>query len=111
MGVVKEGAIFLDVGMGKGRVIKNCALFYPEMKHIVGIELVKDRFETAKKATAELDYWLQEKITLVSGDFFEEYWGNANIIWINNLCFGKKITCEIGKKIELECEKGTWIFT
>ena len=121
--IQKEDAIFLDLGMGKGRVVRNVAQDYPNMKQVRGIELLASRFESAKQKIAALPYETRRKVDIQNDDFFKFDWSEADIIYTSNLCFGPQVMTKnysfvdlaevsnaIGKKIEKECKKGTWVF-
>jgi len=95
-----EPTCFMDIGSGRGKLCMYMAS-KPEIKHSLGIELVKERHEDAKKLKSKLN---ASKVELFNGDFREvdlsDYKDDTFFIWFSNLCFASEVTNEIFEKLK-----------
>jgi SAM-dependent methyltransferase len=105
---------FMDIGSGKGKLCYLMSL-KPEIKSILGIELVKSRHELATNIVINAKY--KKKVTLLNENFLDK---NVNIkdffdlhsckrvfVWMSNLCFDKSVTNNIIDKLILQIPSGS----
>ena len=102
------GKTFYDLGSGKGSVIINAVNDYPDLKKVVGIEYVKARHDEALNRTKGIS-----KVELYQGDFTSNNFnlGDADLIYISNLCLSDETNKKIAEKINREVKGGTRVFS
>ena len=98
---------FMDIGSGRGKLCMYMAA-YPEIKKVVGIELMKERHDDAEKLKTDLESPFAKKVQLINEDLFEvKFPHQTSFIWFSNLCFPPDKTAEVFEKIKNEMPKGT----
>lgn len=101
---------FMDLGSGKGKVCAYMAK-QPEIKDVLGIELVKERHNEATELMRTLSKEDSAKVNLVLNDIFKvslkKYRAKNTFIWISSLCFPQDVVNNIFKKIKRELNPGT----
>jgi SAM-dependent methyltransferase len=101
---------FMDLGSGKGKVCMYMAK-QPDIKQVVGIELVEERHEEANQLMKTLNTDDAQKVSLHLDDIFnvslKKYNTMNTFIWISSLCFPQDVVNNIFKKIKKELKEGT----
>lgn len=100
--------VFYDLGSGIGKFVTMVAELMPNMKS-KGIELVKERHDTAMKVYHTLKDSVQSRVEFICGSMFDYSIKDASWIFISNLCFSDQLNTQLAKKIEHEVKKGTVI--
>lgn len=99
---------FMDLGSGKGKVCAYMAK-QPEIKSVLGVELVKERHIEATELIKTLNE--SKKVILLQNDIFKvslkKYNDSNTFIWISSLCFPQDVVNNIFKKIKRELKAGT----
>jgi len=105
----KEPLVLADLGSGMGK-IPIMAVHYGNANKAVGIELAKERHNTAVSMKSKLSKDYQDKLTFINGDLLKDIDLKIfNVIFISNLCFNKEINIKLGNKLK-ELKIGTYIF-
>ena len=103
---------FIDIGSGRGKLCMFMAA-EPKIKHVLGIELVKQRHDDAEVLKSELKNEYSKKVELLNKNVleidFQNYKKNQIIIWFSNLCFEQTTTNQIFEKLKTEMPSGTII--
>lgn len=103
---------FMDLGSGKGKICMYMAK-QPDIKQVVGIELVDERHEEALQLMKTLKPEDAQKVSLQLNDIFKvslkKYKDMNTFIWISSLCFPQDVVNNIFKKIKKELKEGTII--
>jgi cyclopropane fatty-acyl-phospholipid synthase-like methyltransferase len=101
---------FIDVGSGRGKLCMYMA-GHPKIKHVLGIELVKQRHDDALHLKDLLAKEYAKKVELVNENVLAvdfETFREANVfVWFSNLCFDQSTTNSIFHKLYEELPKGT----
>lgn len=101
--------VLADLGSGMGK-IPIMAVHYGHANKAVGIELAKERHNTAINMKSKLPQEYQDKLTFIKGDLLKDInLSQFNVIFISNLCFNEKINNELEHKLK-ELKIGTFIF-
>jgi len=100
--------VFYDLGSGIGKFVTMVAELIPTIQS-KGIELVKERHETAMKVYHTLKDSVQARIEFICGSMFDYSIKDASWIFISNLCFSDQINKKLSKKIEKEVQVNTLI--
>lgn len=96
--------IFLDLGSGAGKIVAQVFL-QTEVKKALGVEIVSPLYKQAQQAAAMIQtelpvfYENERVLRFVQGDFLQEPWLNATVVFINSICFTQKMLVLLGKKI------------
>ena len=116
---------FYDLGSGEGKPVLAMSLL-TKFKKLIGIEflenlnklslLVKEKYdkEINDIINKNKDLFFFEKsnnIEFIRGDFFENSWEDASVIFANSTCFSENMMNDIATKANKECKKGTIIIT
>ena len=116
---------FYDLGSGEGKPVLAMSLL-TQFKKLIGIEflenlnklslLVKQKYEKEINdiINKNKDLFFFEKpnnIEFIRGDFFENSWEEASVIFVNSTCFSESMMNDIASKANRECKKGTIIIT
>ena len=105
----KEPLVLADLGSGMGK-IPIMAVHYGNAEKAVGIELAKERHDTAVSMKSKLSKDYQDKLTFINGDLLKDIDLKIfNVIFISNLCFSPEINIKLGNKLK-ELKIGTYIF-
>jgi hypothetical protein len=104
---------FIDIGSGRGKLCMYMAA-QPKIKHVIGIELVKERHNDAVKLKSQLGEVYDDKITLLNKNLFDvnfkKYNDYKKFIWFSNCMFiDSEYNDKIFKKLQKELTKGTII--
>jgi tRNA G46 methylase TrmB len=104
---------FIDIGSGRGKLCMYMAA-QPKIKHVIGIELVKERHNDAVKLKSQLGEDYDDKISLLNKDLFDvnfkKYNDSQIFIWFSNCMFiDFEYNDKIFKKLQKELPKGTII--
>lgn len=103
---------FMDIGSGRGKLCMYMA-GQPKIKHVLGVELVKERHDDAENLKSKLKSSYANKVELLNQNIFDvnlgENSGNNVFIWFSNLCFDKNNIDLIFKKFSEELPEGTII--
>ena len=103
---------FMDLGSGKGKVCMYMAK-QPDIKEVVGIELVEERHEEANQLMKTLNIDEAQKVSLHLDDIFnvslKKYNQMNTFIWISSLCFPQDVVNNIFKKLKKELKEGTLV--
>lgn len=103
---------FIDIGSGRGKLCMFMAA-QPKIKHVLGIELVKQRHDDAEVLKSELKNEYSNKVELLNKNVleinFQNYKNNQIMIWFSNLCFEQNTTNEVFQKLKTEMPSGTII--
>ena len=103
--------MFVDLGSGTGNVVKYIWSVNGAWKRAVGVELSRERHEIALSCQKHMSNNNRSRTLFVHGDLFTYDLHNADIIYISNLCFSEDNNKKLGRKIEIECQPDTIIFT
>ncbi len=104
-----EQRVFYDLGSGIGKNVVLLASLVPYL-NAKGIELVKDRHDTAMSVYNNLtDKSLKKRIEFINGSFLDKQLGDAAWIFISNLCFSKEVQIELAEKLSKELRPQTLI--
>ena len=57
------------------------------------------------------DFSKPNVFNFINGDFLQENWKDANLIFANSTCFSEELIRKIANKANNECKKGTIIVT
>lgn len=94
--------VFYDLGSGVGKMVVQMYLESP-VKKSCGIELSATRHACAEGVKAELksQKLLDKKRALVfiKGDFLQQNFSDATIVFMNSLCFSEEVMRSILKKL------------
>jgi len=105
----KEPLVLADLGSGMGK-IPIMAVHYGDAKKAVGVELAKERHDTAVNMKSKLSQEYQDKLTFINGDLLKDIDLNEfNVIFISNLCFSAEVNDKIAEKLK-ELKLGAYIF-
>ena len=108
----KDIDAFIDVGSGRGKLCMYMAA-HPKIKHVLGIELVKQRHDDAIHLRDLLAKEYSKKVELLNQNVleidFEKFRDSKVFVWFSNLCFNQSITNEIFHKLYEELPKGSII--
>ena len=103
---------FMDLGSGRGKLCMYMAA-QPKIKHVLGVELVKQRHDDAENLKSELTFEYAHKVKLLHKNIFdvdfEEYKNKQIFIWFSNLCFDQTGIINVFKKIQSDLPSGTII--
>jgi tRNA G46 methylase TrmB len=103
---------FMDLGSGRGKLCMYMAA-QPKIKHVLGVELVKQRHDDAEILKSELTFEYADKVKLLHKNIFdvdfEEYKNNQIFIWFSNLCFDQTGIINVFQKIQRDLPSGTII--
>jgi len=101
---------FMDIGSGRGKLCLYMAA-QPDIKKVLGVELMKERHDDALKLKSELKSEYDEKVVLLNKNVlkidFEDYQDSNIFILFNNLAFNDQLTDKIYDKLQNELPKGT----
>lgn len=98
---------FIDIGSGRGKLCMYMAA-YPEIKKVIGIELIQERHDDAEKLKADLESPFSKKVQLIHKDLFDvKFPHQVSLVWFSNLCFSPDNTKKVFEKIKNEMPKGT----
>jgi len=100
---VKEGDILYDLGSGDGRVLIEAA---KHGAYAVGVEMDPFLCELARVTIKEKK--LEDKISIIEGDFFNTYLGQATVVY---MYLYRMINEALSPKLEKELKIGTRIVT
>ncbi|GAB5361519.1 hypothetical protein AAMO2058_000720000 [Amorphochlora amoebiformis] len=104
--------IFYDLGSGLGAPIIAAAIFFPELKKLIGIELSPSRHETALKAAERLVFpETRKKISFLSKDMLTHPLGDADIVYISSLCFNDGFMAILGAYLDEQLKPGAIVMT
>lgn len=105
---------FMDVGSGRGKLCMHMAN-NPEIKKVIGIEIVKNRHNDALKLLQQLESSYANKVSLIHGDICNEdvkhlfnKKGNV-LVWMSNLCFSNEVSSAIYDRLLQILPKGSII--
>ena len=103
--------IFFDLGSGKGNVLIYASEEFNNLKNIIGIELDQNRHNEACKNIK--NHNKENKIMVINDDILSDKYnyGDADFIYISNLCFPEDVNEAISKKLNSEVKDGTVIFS
>ena len=105
----KEPLVLADLGSGMGK-IPIMAVHYGDAKKAVGVELAKERHDTAVSMKSKLSQEYQDKLTFINGDLLKDIVLNEfNVIFISNLCFSAEVNDKIAEKLK-ELKLGAYVF-
>ena len=106
-----NGKTFYDLGSGKGNVLIYASEEFKNLKNIIGIELDQDRHIEACKNIKKNKK--EDKITVLNDDILSNKfnYGEADFIYISNLCFPEDVNQALSKKLNSEVKDGTLIFS
>lgn len=94
---------FIDVGSGRGKLCMYMAA-NPQIKHVLGVELVTERHDDAMILKNKLDSEFNSKVELSNKNMLEvnldKYKNLETFIWFSNLCFDQSTTNEIFQKLK-----------
>jgi hypothetical protein len=101
---------FMDIGSGRGKLCLYMAA-EPDIKKVLGVELMKERHDDAIKLKSELKSEYADKVVLLNKNVlkidFEDYQHSNIFVLFNNLAFNDQLTDKIYDKLEKELPKGT----
>jgi hypothetical protein len=100
--------VFYDLGSGIGKNVFMVAALVPEIQSI-GIEIVKDRHDTAVDIYNKYKYSSKTRITFINRSLYDYSVQDAAWIFISNLCFTHKMNEDLVKKLEKEIQPNTLI--
>lgn len=112
----KSGSVFYDLGSGTGKAIILASLF-GNFSKIVGIEIVKDLYQTSKNILARFDPEVRpilplEKqrqiIKFANSDFLESDFSGADVVFTHSTCFYDEFVLALERKCAT-LKKGTKI--
>lgn len=93
--------VFYDLGSGHGRAVSHVALA-SNMKKVCGVELCKKRHAAAIEKVKEIDF-PDTKPTLINGDFFEQDYSDATMVYIDNTMYNGETLDQILPKLPEDC--------
>lgn len=103
---------FMDLGSGRGKLCMYMAA-QPKIKHVLGVELVKQRHDDAVNLKSELTFEYANKVNLLHKNIldvdFEDYKNKEIFIWFSNLCFDQTGIHNIFQTLQMHLPKGTII--
>lgn len=109
----KEGEVFYDFGSGTGKAVFLAALLAP-LHRAVGIELFPELNDTAASLIPKYRSLTGNRetpiISFVQGNFKEQDFSDADIIFINATCMDYDFDLPFVRKLEL-LKKGTRVLT
>ena len=102
---------FYDLGSGKGNVLIYACEEFKNLKNIIGIELDKERHNEASKNIK--NHNKENKIMVINDDILSNRYnyGDADFIYISNLCFPDEVNDALSKKLNSEVKDGAIIFS
>lgn len=102
---------FYDLGSGKGNVLIYASEEFNNLKNIIGIELDQNRHTEACKNIKKNKK--EDKITVINDDILSNKfnYGDADFIYISNLCFPEDVNEALSKKLNSEVKNGAVIFS
>ena len=122
---IRNDGIFYDLGSGAGKPIIAMSMMHKFQK-LIGIEFLENLSNLSKDVKKNYDKTINDKfdknkqlfsfeqpneIEFIRGDFFQQSWENANVIFANSTCFSMEMIDNIAKKANKECKSGTIIIT
>jgi len=112
---------FMDIGSGRGKLCFFMSSFHNILK-VLGIELVKERYEDALLLRDKLNDKIVKKIDFINGNVLDinlyeklrfdapnERLDASIFVWMSNLCFEHETTLRILNKLQDELPYGTII--
>lgn len=99
---INASDVFVDVGSGCGKLILHCAVKLP-IQTFVGIEIMKDRNQYAKKISEQVLPIDEKKVFFINKDLRLFDFSIAKIVFCNNLCFSKDLNNFLFKNIPYGC--------
>ncbi|MCJ7801685.1 MAG: hypothetical protein MUP82_04940 [Candidatus Marinimicrobia bacterium] len=103
---------FIDIGSGRGKLCMYMAA-QPKIKHVLGVELVKQRHDDAEVLKSQLQSSYAEKVVLLNKNVleldFSNYANRQIFVWFSNLCFDQTTTNDIFIKLKTDLPAGTLI--
>jgi len=110
-GIDTKNKIFYDLGSGVGKSVVWAVTDHGLYGN--GIELSKARHDLALQLLNQIRQIKPEfvqKMNYINDDIFNRNIGNANIIFISNLCFPEDVNQKLAIKLSNELKPGTLIF-
>jgi len=103
---------FIDIGSGRGKLCMYMAA-QPNINHVLGIELVKQRHEDAETLKTQLQSSYANKVVLLNKNVldldFNNYSKQRIFVWLSNLCFDQSTTNDLFVKLKSCLPVGTII--
>lgn len=106
----KEGEIFYDLGSGTGKAVVLASLLF-EFSKCVGIEILKDLYDTARAISVRLESEIEAgRREFRNCDFLTEDFFDADIVFAHSTCFYDELWSNLEKKLE-KLKSGTKVIT
>lgn len=111
-----KARIFTDLGSGEGRSSLLAALRWPQLEHVVGVELSHKRSLIAARALHRLqDHHpkLAERIKLLNASviLILAVLAMADVSWVSNHCFPEDLNAQIGDALDRYAKEGSVVFS
>ena len=112
----KSGGKFCDLGSGTGKAVVLASLF-GNFSKLVGIEIIKDLYESSKNILARFDPEVRpilpidrqnQVIDFVNSDFLEYDFSDADVVFTHSTCFYDELMLALERKCAT-LKKGTKI--
>ena len=100
--VIGPKDVFIDIGSGCGKLLIHLAL-NTNFKTLVGIEIVKERVDYAKHIYQYFHPIEDKKVFFINKNVLEFDLSIATMVYMNNLCFERKMVLEIYERLPKGC--------
>ncbi|MBI4009349.1 hypothetical protein HY357_03885 [Candidatus Roizmanbacteria bacterium] len=113
---LKPSGVFYDLGSGTGKGVILASIF-GDFSKMIGIEILKELYETAKKVLKSYDQVVRpilpdekknQVLDFINADFLEYDFSNADVIFCHSTCFYDELMIALERKC-MNLKKGTKI--
>jgi len=94
-------AVFYDLGCGLGRMVNQVALL-SNVKRSVGVELCPNRLAAARNLAESLSFPAAQP-EFLEGDFLEQDYSDATIVYIDNTMYNQEVTTKLLSILPPDC--------
>ena len=95
-------AVFYDLGCGIGRLISHVSVL-TNVKKSCGVELCDKRYNKALSLIESVGTFPASTPTVINGNFFEQDYSDATIVYIDNTMYNMDILETVTKMVPPEC--------
>jgi SAM-dependent methyltransferase len=96
-----DDTVFYDIGSGLGKMVLHIALQYNPKKSC-GIEFSKERIEGANFLLEKYGK-NNDKIEFIEGDFLEQNYDDATVVYCDNTMYNSELTTKIVNLLPINC--------
>lgn len=96
---IKDEDVVVDLGSGIGQIVLQFFLL-THAKEVIGIEIVSSQHEQASRALSQCKkdlpaLFTDRQVTFLQGSFFDIPFTQANVIFINSVCFTQEMLLKL----------------